>query len=194
MVFDFLRHKPQPDGASITVISVGKPFPEACPDTDCVALTIDGSGLSYRIWLSAPVDAEAADLASECIACGFLPLPDCGGGLPLFIFQGGQGQWLIKAPLVAPARLVNEWVSSRVGNGAIFYLMERPSGMVRKIRTIGMAEDFMGVLATHWARGLHPADGGAYVRLAQIMDEAEMWRRAIKWAYRPGDDTFVRID
>lgn len=123
---------------------------------------------------------EAEALAGTCVACGLHLTRDLL--IPIFVFQGRDGQWAIYAPVIASPEEVQSWISADT-TIANFYLMEAGTGVVRQIRQIGLDSKFMAMMKAALGYVPHPADPEAYGQLLDEIGPTGLWEGARKWVW-----------
>jgi hypothetical protein len=167
------------------VVKAGQPHPYLTPPPSGAAGQLMGlatGSLNVDMFYTAPLDWEAEALGGTWVACGLHLTHDLL--VPMFVFQGQGGQWLIPAPLIATPAEVHDWIAADT-NTVNFYLMEAGTGIVRHIRHIGMDPDFMRWMKAALGHVPHPGDPALYNQHLGNLGLRGLWEDAKKWLWDP---------
>jgi hypothetical protein len=166
-------------------VRVGQPYPYLKPPPGGAGGQAMGLATGFPnvdIFYTAPLDREIEALGGTWVACGLHLTRDLL--IPMFVFQGQGGQWLIPAPLIATPEEVHDWIAAET-NTVNFYLMEAGTGIVRRMRHIGLDPDFVRWMKAALGRVPHPGDPALYNQLLEQRDLEGLWEGAKKWMWDP---------
>ncbi len=188
MRFNIGKKAPPDNGPVFHTVKVGSRHPYLVPPPHGgQAIGLATGQLDINMFYTLPIDWEVASLAGTCVACGLHLTQDCL--VPIFIFQGKTGQWPIHAPVIASPKEVEDWIGYDT-NLATFTLMEAETGIVRRIRHLGLDENFMAMMKAALPYVPHPGSASVYADLLEEVGPQGLWEGAKKWLWNERAEAF----